>query len=340
MGLITHPKIHVDIDGVPVSGLFFKRLISLEIIDREGIRSDTLRLVFNDAAPHFDSPRRGAVANVTIQPNDGGGGFVGSYVIDSVDYNCHPYTISVGGHSADLRSEMKTQRSRHWDDRSVKDIVSEIAGAYDLEVKISDVVSSHVYKWIGQQDESDLQFLERLAKRHGALFTIKNGALLWLERGVGKTADGVEVPAAVIVFEAIIADSCRTSETDVDRFGKVKAFYQDRAGAKRQEVVVDGDPDASGEHVIREAFGTKAEALAGAQAFAREMLRGLVNTTCTISGRPGLMAGQPLSYLGVRPGIDGKQFILGMVKHNFSKSSGLQTSFKGTLKATKLKVKN
>ncbi|WP_052245196.1 phage late control D family protein [Halocynthiibacter namhaensis] len=165
MGLITHPKVHVDIDGVPVSGLFFKRLISLEIIDREGIRSDTLRLVFNDAAPHFDSPRRGAVANVTIQPNDGGGGFVGSYVIDSVDYNCHPFTISVGGHSADLRSEMKTQRSRHWDDRSVKDIVSEIAGAYDLEAKISDVVSSHVYGLVPLTFRSLNSFMRPFAQK-------------------------------------------------------------------------------------------------------------------------------------------------------------------------------
>lgn len=61
---MTHPKVLVDIDGVPVSGLFFERLINLNITDREGIQSDTLELVFNDAAPHFASPRRGAVASV------------------------------------------------------------------------------------------------------------------------------------------------------------------------------------------------------------------------------------------------------------------------------------
>ena len=36
---MTHPKVLVDIDGVPVSGLFFERLISLNITDREGMRS-------------------------------------------------------------------------------------------------------------------------------------------------------------------------------------------------------------------------------------------------------------------------------------------------------------
>lgn len=327
-----HPKVSVDIDGVPVSGLFFERLVSLNITDREGIRSDTLELVFNDAAPHFASPRRGAVASVTIL-SGGGGGFVGSYVIDRVDHSCLPYTITVGGHSADLRSEMKTNKSRHWDDKSVKDIVTEIAGEYGLKPKIADAVSGHVYAWIGQQDESDLHFLERLAKRQGALFTIKNGALLWLERGAGKTADGTVVPSAIIIPTSMVEGSCRVSENDVDRFGKIKALYQDRGGAKRQEVIVDGDTEADGEHVIREPFSSKEEAKAAAEAYAREMLRGLVKTSCTIVGRPALMAGQPVKYQGVRPGVDGTEFIIEMVKHSYTKSGGLRTSFSGKLKA-------
>ena len=202
-----------------------------------------------------------------------------------------------------------------------------------MEPNIADAVSGHVYAWIGQQDESDLHFLERLAKRHGALFTIKNGVLLWLERGAGKTADGTVVPPAIIVPTSIVEGTCRVSENDVDRFGKVKAFYQDRAGAKRQEVVVDGDAEADGEHVIREPFSSKAEAQAAAEAFAREMLRGLVKTSCTVVGRPGLMAGQPVSYLGVRPGVDGREFITETVKHTYTKSGGLRTAFEGKLKA-------
>lgn len=329
---MTHPKVLVDIDGVPVSGLFFERLVSLNITDREGIRSDALEMTFNDAAPHFASPRRGAVARVTILTGLGGG-FAGAYIIDRVDHSCLPYTITVGGHSADLRSAMKTRKSRHWDETSVKDIVAEIAGEYGLDSKIADAVSGHVYPWIGQQDESDLNFLERVAKRHGALFTIKNGALLWLKRGAGETADGTSVPAAVIVKTSVVEGSCRVSENDVDRFGKVKAFYQDRGGAKRQEVIVDGDPAADGEHVIREPFGSKSEAQAAAEAFAREMLRGLVKTSCAIVGRPALMAGQPVTYLGVRPGVDGREFITEMVKHSYSKSAGLRTTFEGKLKA-------
>jgi hypothetical protein len=35
----------------------------------------------------------------------------------------------------------------------------------------------------------------------------------------------------------------------------------------------------------------------------------------------------------VRPGVDGRQFITEMVKHSYSKSAGLRTTFEGKLKA-------
>lgn len=333
MGLNSHPELLVQIDGVPVSGVFFERLVSLNITDREGIQSDTLEFVFNDAPPHFASPRRGAVASVTIGYGDGLRAFVGDYVIDSVIFECLPYTIRVSGHSADLRSEMKANKSRHWDQSSVKNIVSGIADEYGLELKISDEVSGYVYPWIGQQDESDLNFLERLARRHGALFTIKNGSMLWLKRGAGKTADGTQIPTVIVASSEIVVGSCRVSEGDVDRFGEVIALYQDRAGAARQEVTVIGDPEALGEHVIRTPFGSKAEAQLAAQAYAAEMLRGLISTSCTIVGRPTLMAGWPIAYSGVRPDVDGREFITSLVKHSYSKSSGLRTMFEGKLKS-------
>ena len=330
--MTTHPKVIVTVDGKPVSGLFFDRLISVTVTDREGIRADTVELTFNDGAPHFAPPRRGAVVSVTLIAG-AANVFAGAFVIDRVEYACFPHTLTVRGHSADLRSEMKSSKTRHWDNASVREIVEEIAAEYELEAKVSDAVSGHVYTWIGQQDETDLNFLERLANRHGALFTIKNGTLLWLERGTGKTADGTVIPAAVIARSSVVTGTCRMSETDVDRFATVKAYWQDRAGAARREVVVDADPEASGEHVLRDPFGSEDEARRAAEAAAREILRGAIETSCTVIGRPDIMAGQPVIYTGLRPGIDGRTFILELVEHSFTKLSGLKTSFTGKLKA-------
>ncbi|MFV0384869.1 phage late control D family protein [Paracoccus sp. (in: a-proteobacteria)] len=212
-------------------------------------------------------------------------------------------------------------------------MVEEKARDHGLKSKLSDSVSGHVYEWIGQQDESDLNFLERLAQRHGALFTIKNGVLLWLDRGTGKTADGTAIPPSAILKPSIIEGSCRMSETDVDRFATVKAYWQDRAGAERQEIVVAADPEASGEHVLREPYSSKAEAEAAATAAARQMTRGLTEIACSIIGRPDLMAGQPVIFTGVHPEIDGRPFIVDLAMHSFTKSGGLRTAVTGKLKA-------
>ncbi|MBB5515753.1 hypothetical protein FHS89_001773 [Rubricella aquisinus] len=331
---MAHPSVTVTVDGTPITGPILSRLVSLTITDREGIQSDTVEMTFADGPPFVAAPRRGAVMSVSFSL-DGLGVFVGAYVIDRVEFACMPYTITVKGHSADLRSAMKTSRSRHWDGASVRSVVEEIARQHDLAARISDAAARHVYDWLGQQDEADLAFLDRLARRHGALFTIKNQTLLWLERGAGRGVDA-DLPIVTIPASVIIEGSCRLSETDVDRFGTVKAFWQNTAAAEREAVVVPADPSATGEHVLREPFSSRAEAERAAQAAAREMQRGLIETSCAIVGRPSLMAGQPITYSGVRPMVDGRVFILEMVRHTFTKSSGLRTAFTGKLQAPTL----
>ncbi len=354
--MTTHPRIQVSVDGVPVSGGFFERLVSLTIFDREGIQSDTIDLVFNDAPPHLQSPRRGAVIEVTILGGSSGS-FAGAYVIDRVEFICLPYTIEVKGHSADLKAGMKTNRTKHWDKVSVKELVQEKADDHGIEAKISDAVSGHVYEWIGQQDESDLHFLERLAKRHGAFFTIKNGVLLWLERGKGEKADGSAIPTVTIRRPVVVERSLRVSETDSDRFATIKAYYRTHhAAAKtdgevatgdevwdilggeegtstRQAVVIKAAEDGAGEKVLKETYGSRAEALRAAKAAKREMERAQIETSCTLIAHPDLQAGQPISYEGIRPQVDGREFILDTVRHSYTKSGGLRTAFKGKLKA-------
>ncbi len=329
---MIRPEVIVTVDGVPVSGAFFERLISLTITDREGIQADQLELTFTDGFPHFQSPRRGAVVNVNFVAGLVSA-FAGSFVVNQVEFACLPYRITVRAHSADLRSDMKTNRTRYWDNATVRKIVEDIAAGYDLETRIADEVSDHEYEWIGQQDESDLHFLERLARRHSALFTIKNGTVLWLARGTGQSADGTTLAPAVLLRTDLIEGTCRMSEGDIDRYATVKAYWQDRKEARRQEVVVPADPEATGEHVLRDTYASKGEAEKAAQSHAREMLRGNVTANAAIEGRPTLMAGQPFQFAGVRPVVDGRAFIAETVTHSFSKSGGLRTQVAGKLKA-------
>jgi phage protein D len=331
VGLGIRPRAIVTVDGSPVSGVFFERLIKLSITDREGLSSDVLELEFSDTAPKIGKPRRGAVISVALS-NGAGVVPMGSFVVNQSTRHVAPDKVTVRAHSSDLTAKMKEKRSKHWDGKTVRQIVEEKAGDHGLKARVSDAVSGHQYPWLGQRDESDLAFLNRLSQRHGALFTIKNGSLLWLERGTGKTASGDVIPPALIHRGEILKGTGRITETDVDRFAKVKAYWQDRAGAIRQEVVVDADPEAKGEHVIRDPFASQAGAKRAAQAKANEILQGVTTANCAIEGRPALMAGQPFSLIAVAPEADGREFIISMAKHSFSKSGGLRTELEGKLK--------
>lgn len=329
---MTHPAVAASVDGVPVAGLFLNRLVDLTILDRGGVRSDTIEITFDDSPPHFQSPRRGARIEVTLAM-PGGASFRGSYIVDRVTWSCLPYKITVAGHAADLRAGMRTLRSRHWDDTPVGDIVAGIAGENGLEPVMAEAVSGHVYDWIAQQDESDLHFPERLARRHGALFSIKEGRLLWLERGAGARASGELLPRVLIHRDDVIPGTFRMSETDVDLFGTVRAFWQDRDGATRQPVEVEGIAGRDGVEVLREPFGSRDEAEKAAQAAAVEMRQGRVSLSLSVVGRPDLMAGGPVTVLGIRPLIDGRIFVLDQVQHHYSKSGGLRTALSGRIVA-------
>lgn len=131
----------------------------------------------------------------------------------------------------------------------------------------------------------------------------------------------------------IVKGSFRYTESDARRYGTVKASWQDRDGAKLREVEVAGDASATATYVLREPYGSEAEAQAAAAAFARESTRENEVVGCALEGRPGLAAGHPVRFAGLRDGIDGRTFILDSVVHSYAKGEGLQTTITGKARA-------
>ncbi|KZL28377.1 phage late control D family protein [Pseudovibrio sp. WM33] len=327
------PIVKVSIDGKPVSGLFLERLISIRVVDREGTRSDTVDLELEDGTPFVALPKPKAKIKVWMGYATSGLVYKGEYTASEIEVQCLPYLLNVPGQGADVTEDLKTQKERHFDNKSVKDIVKQIAGEHGLKPVIHDAVAAHVYEWLGQQSETDMHLLERLARRHGALFAIKDGRLVFAEKGTGKSASGKELPVQTISQSQIIEGSCRVRFGDRGRYKTIKAYYQDPNKARRVGVEAQGDKNGKGTYKIRETFSSEGEAREAAKARAKELLRGEVTTTVSIEGRPDFLAGQPFTYAGVRPGVDGLEFIAEGVTHSYSKGGGLLTEIEGKAKA-------
>jgi len=326
-----HPIVEITIDGQAVAGAFYERLISLTVTDKEGVQSDTFDMELNDGPPQFLAiPRTGAI--VEIRLGYGAAQSLGRYVVDKVSCKCFPFSMSISGKSEDLgSSKLKQKGERHWDKKKVKDIVNDIASDAGLSASVDSAIGEHEYEWFGQQDESPIHVLRRLERRHNGLFKVKDGQMIFSARGSGNSAGGAFMGSCIVTPNLIVQGSCSFEANDRTKYSKVVAYHQDKDKAERVEISADGNPDGEAEYRIPEPFSSVEEADKAAQAKAKDLKRGEGSASVTVIGNPGITAGAPLLFSGVRPGLDGVPYIIDTATHTYSKGDGYKTQISAKL---------
>lgn len=313
------PAAEIKVNGKPVASIFNERLISVTITDKEGVTSDTISCELNDGLPFAEIPKKGDIITAWLGYKETGLAYFGSFTADDPEVRCLPYGMTINGKGTNVRDRAKEQKSKHWDNKTVKEIVTEISGENGLTPVIDEEISAHKYEWFGQQDESDLHMVERLARRHSALFSVKDGKLIFAKKGSGKSASGSNLTPVVATKSNIIEGTCRTTFSNRSKFKKVKARHQDRAQAKPIEVEEDSDDEGTATYTLPEPYADEAEAKAAAKSKAKYLKSETIRTSVDLFGDPSIRAGAPFSYSGVRPGLDPLEFIIETATHRLSK---------------------
>jgi phage protein D len=306
------PRAEISVNGKPVASIFNDRLISVTIVDKEGVTSDTISCELNDGFPFAQIPSKGDEISAKLGYMETGVADFGTFIADDPEVLCLPYGLNVNGKGANVREQAKQHRSRHWDEKTVKDIIEQIAGETGLASRVDGEVGAHKYPWFGQQDESDLHVVERLSRRHGALFTIKNKTLIFKQKGAG-------VGSVVAMPANIVEGSCRTMFSHRHKYKSVKARWQDRDAAELQEVEEESDGEGQAVYTLPEPYQDEGEAKKGAAAKAKELKRETIRTSVTLFGDPAVRAGATFRYSGVRPQLDGIEFVIETATHKLSK---------------------
>jgi|GEM_PF-439115 len=326
------PRVEVSIDGVPVAGHFYERLLSLTVTDEEGMKSDTVDIELNDGPPNFLAiPRKGAIISVKMGFGDD---LVpkGVFTADKVNVDCLPYKMSISGKAADLRSgKLKERQERSWDKSKLGDILSQIASESGLTPAVDDDLADFEYDWLAQQDESNINFLRRLAERHNGLFAVKQKRLIFTRLGSGLSASGAPLGSIILTPEKIKVGSLKVEINDRTKYSKVVAYYQDSDKAERVEIDADADADGDSVYRLPEPYASPAEADKAAQAKAKELQRGEGSVSVTVIGDAGIDAGLPLLFANVRPGVDGAPYIIKTAKTSYTKTGALEVAVSGRL---------
>jgi len=288
-------------------------------------------ILMNDGPPQFLAiPRKGAVVDVKL--GYGAARSLGKFTVDKVACKFFPFSMSISGKSADLRSgKLKENQERHWDKTKLKDIVGELAKESGLEPSVDADIGEFEYEWVAQQDETNLQFLRRLEQRHNALFSIKSGKLIFAKRGSADSASGKFGGTVVITPDILVQGSGSFESNDRTKYKKVVAYHQDKGKAERVEVDADGDADGDSVYRIPEPFSSIEEADKAAQAKAKVLKRGEGTASVTIVGDTSVIAGAALIFKDVRPGLDGVPYVIETSTHNYTKTGGYTTAISSKL---------
>ncbi|WP_050746906.1 MULTISPECIES: phage late control D family protein, partial [unclassified Shinella] len=317
---MTKPMVEITVDGKPVAGTFYNRVLNVTVTDKVEGGADTFSIELNDGpeAGFLAIPRKGASVQISMGYEHSGLREMGEFVVDQVTCSCFTYKMTISGKAADLRSgKFKERKERHWDNKSVKEIVTDLAADVGLPASIDAEVGAHVYEWFGQQDQSPAEVLDLLARRHGALFKVKDGRVVFAKKGSANSAGGGFLGTIVVRPPMHIQGTCTFEANDRTKYQKVVAYYHDRDKAERVEVEADSSGDGDSIFRIPEPYADAAEADKAAQAKANDLKTGTGSASVTLIGNTAVIAGAPLIFEGFRPGLDGAPYVIDTVTHTF-----------------------
>lgn len=294
------------------------RMISLRVIDVAGWRSDEASFILDMRDGKLAVPPLGAQLKVQLGYPDQGLWLTGSYKVDSLDVSGPPAKMEIIARATDFLGPMKAPTSYSWHQKTIGEIVSQIADWTNLTATVAKELADIPIPHIDQTAESYMHFLTRLSRDYGAIFKVANDRLLFLKAGVAQSAAGLPLPAVSIGKTDII--NWRYGATGRNRFDGVKARWRDIDANVGMTYVAGFDGD-----VVKElpfGYPTAAAAKAAADAAFEKLQRREEKLELTIVGNPAARAMFPVTVDGLGKPLDSADWLIQRAEHDYS-SKGL-----------------
>jgi hypothetical protein len=312
-------------DDHDLSALLQGYLLELSLTDSVGFDSDTLDLTLSNPRGVIARPRRGVRLQCWLGFKTAQGGeqlyYKGAFYVDELTESSAPEQLSIHAKSADMLSSAKVLRTRSFEATTVGAVLELIAAEEGWQLAISAAFRNRALPWLLQQDESNLALLTRLGTQYGAVATVKNNRLVFVEQGSMTTASGQAMPKLVI--KAADCSGWTYQELGRGEYSGALAQWRDSEGNSGQ--VQTGT--AAVPWVMRTLFDSEAQANEGAQAELKR-LKGESNSLSLnlAQADPALCAEAQIEAQGFRAYIDAQPWVAKSVSLTLSASSGLSAS--------------
>lgn len=311
------PMFRIVADGADVTAKINDRLLLLRTSDKPGMESDEFELRIDDRDGQVLLPRRGSSIEIYLGYAETSLMRLGRYAVDTVEVSGPPETIVIKGKASDMRGSGKTIRSGSWEDVPLSKIVADIAArnVWQSACPVATKVSR-----VDQLNESDFNFITRLAKQYDCTAKVADGKLLVMPRQRSQTASGKTFGAITLTKSDL--SRWQFSLGDRNSHKAVAAKHQNKKDGKLSVVTVDNDDAPDGlpaVHTDRHIYPNKTAAEAAAKARLAAFNRSTADVRFEMPGRTDIFAERLINAQGFKVGLDG-EYLVDSVEQVFTQS--------------------
>ncbi|KPZ18859.1 Tail protein D [Pseudomonas amygdali pv. ulmi] len=311
------PVFRIVADSNDITALINDRLLLLRTSDKPGMESDEFELRIDDRDRAVSLPARGADIEIYLGYEGHRLTRLGLYTVDDIEASGPPDTLVIRGKASDMRGSGRTTRSGSWENVPLQQIVSDVAARNGWKPVCT--VTTKVPR-VDQLDESDYNFITRVAKKYDCTAKVADGKLLVLPRQDGLSASGKALGVVTIRRHDVARWQFRLSDKTTQK--AVQAKHLDKKTGKLQVVELSNDQSPNGlppVHTDRHIHPNKSAAEQAAKARLAAFNRSTAGVRLEMAGRTDLFAERMINALDFKVGLDG-EYLVDSVEQVFTQS--------------------
>lgn len=317
----------VTLDGKDLTDKLAPRLISLRLTEKRGESADEIEIKLVDHDGKLALPPEGARLSVQLGWERGKGVTVGlvdkgSFKVDDVTWEGPPDVVTITGRSADLKETFRTRKTRIFKDKTLGDIVKQVAGDHGLTPRCHPDLASKTVTVADQNNKSDMTLLRDLGRRYDATATVKDGALIFAPIGAATTTTGKPIPSLTVTRQDGDKYSYRRAARENGQDG-AEANWHDQQTATRKKVQNGGGKRRR----LKKVYASESDAKEASASETNRLKRAEASLSVALAyGDPTLAAGAKVTAKGFKSEIDAKKWGIATVTHEMDGQGGYRSS--------------